>query len=232
MKRVLAVAFSFALLILAMLSSVAGGANYCLDSKNNDLCPDIIHTKHQAFMNDCKACHNLTNSFTASGTFFKDSSKGAFLPGGPNPVFTPSGSWSTPKTNAAASCSNIACHSIPAGTYTYYIWDWASEESVLMEFYYGGMSSANALWQDNPATNCNSCHAIPPIAASPWHSGRHGGAYTTVADYCETCHPDAKSSATPDGRTIISNYITAPSQHGNGTVEVVAKYKSFCFGCH
>lgn len=232
MKRPLTVALSFAVLILAMLCSVARGANYCLDSKNNDLCPDIVHTKHQSLMNDCKACHDLTNSFRASGTFFKDSSKGAFLSGGPAPGFTPSGSWSSPKTNAAASCSNIACHSIPAGTYSYYIWDWGIDESVPVEYYYGGMSTANALWQDNPATNCNSCHAIPPIATNPWHSGRHAGAYSSATDNCETCHPDAKSIRSPDGKTIISNYITAPSQHRNGTLDVVAKYKSPCFNCH
>ena len=123
MKRLLTVVFSFGVLILAMLSSVASGGNYCLDSKNNDLCPDILHTKHQSFMNDCKACHDQTNSFTVSGTFFKDSTKGAFFSGGLAPSFMPSGSWSSPKTNAAASCSNIACHNIPAGIFTYYIYD-------------------------------------------------------------------------------------------------------------
>jgi len=230
MNRLLTVAISLSLLLLAMLSSVAGGANYCLDSKNNELCPDILHIKHQNYMNDCKACHDLTNSFTASATFFKDNTKGAFLPGGPNPAFTPSGSWNTPKTNVAASCSNIACHSISAGTYTYYIWDWGAEELVPISYNYGGMSGATALWQDNPATNCNSCHAIPPIANKQWHSGRHIP-FSKAGDYCETCHPDAKSSTAPDG-TIISNYITAPSQHGNGVLNVVAKFKSYCFGCH
>ena len=231
MKRLLTVAFCFALLILAMFCSVASGANYCLDSMKNDLCPDIIHTKHQTFMNDCRACHNLTNSFMASGTFFKDSSKGAFLSGGPNPVFVPSGSWSSPKTNVAASCSNIACHNIPAGTFTYYIWDWGIDESVPVTVNYGGMSSALALWQDNAATNCKSCHAIPPYARNVWHSGSHGN-YMIGINNCETCHPDAKSNIAPDGKTILSNYITAPSQHANGTVDVVAKYTSKCFGCH
>ncbi len=231
MKRLLTVALSFSLLILAMLCSVAGGANFCLDSKNNDLCPDILHTKHQAFMNDCKACHNLTNSFIASGTFFKDSSKGAFLAGGPAPVYTPSGNWSSPSTNVAASCSNIACHNIPAGTFTYYIWDWGIEESVPVEVYYGGMSSAKALWQDNAATNCNSCHGNPPKAGNVWHSGFHGN-FMIGANNCELCHPDAKSNTTLDGKTILSNYITAPSQHQNGTVNVVAKFISKCFGCH
>ncbi len=231
MKRPTAAALSLVSFVLAMLSSVAGGANYCLDSKNNDICPDILHTKHQNVMNDCKGCHDLTNNFIASGTFFKDSSKAAFKPGGPAPVFTPSGNWSSPQTNNAASCSNIACHSIPAGTYTYYIWDWGIEDVVPVDYYYGGMSSAKALWQDNPSTNCNSCHGIPPIAGNVWHSGFHGN-YMIGANNCETCHPDAKSSTTPDGKTILSNYITAPSQHGNGTVDVVAKYTSRCFGCH
>ena len=213
MKRLLTIALSFALLILAMLISVASGANYCLDSKNNDLCPDILHTKHQSFMNDCKACHNLSNSFIASGTFFKDSTKAAFLPGGLAPVFMPSGSWSSPKTNAAASCSNIACHSIPAGVFTYYIYDWDADEVVPISYNYGGMSGATALWQDKADTNCKSCHNIPPYSKNVWHSGSHGMQYMVGANYCETCHPDAKSSVAPDGKTIVSNYLTAPSQH-------------------
>jgi hypothetical protein len=232
MKRLLAVALSLALLALAMLCSVAGGANYCLDSDNNDLCPDIMHTKHQNFMNDCKACHNLANSFIASGTFFKDSSKGAFLPGGPNPVFSPSGSWRNPRTNDAATCSNIACHYVQPGNFTYYIWDWGIDASVPVTVNYGGMSSAVAKWVDDAVSNCNSCHGNPPTNNNYiWHSGSHG--LTVVgANNCETCHPDAKSNTTPDGRTIISNYITAPSQHANGTVDVVALYSSKCFTCH
>jgi len=231
MRRLLTIAFSFALLLPAMLSSVASGDNYCLDSKNNDLCPDIMHTRHQAFMNDCKACHDLTNTFTVSGAFFKDSSKGAFLAGAPAPAFTPSGIWSSPKTNAAASCSNIACHNIPAGTYTYYIWDWGIEEAVPVSVNYGGMNSATAFWQDNAATNCISCHAIPPYSLNVWHSGSHGN-FMVGTNNCETCHPDAKSNVAPDGKTILSNYITAPSQHANGTLDVVAKFTSRCFGCH
>lgn len=230
MKRLLTVALSLALLVLAMLSSVAGGANYCYDSKNNDLCPDILHTKHQEYMNDCKACHDLTNSFTASGTFFKDPSKGAFQAGGPAPGFTPSGSWSSPKTNVAASCSNIACHNVPAGIFTYWIYDWGADEMVPVSYNYGGMSSATALWQDNAATNCNSCHGNPPKNYH-WHSGKHAPTISG-ANNCELCHPDAKSNIAPDGKTILSNYITAPSQHANGTLDVVAKYRSQCFGCH
>lgn len=232
MKRLFTVALSFAVLILAMLISVAGGANYCYDSKNNDLCPDILHTKHQSFMNDCKACHNLTNSFIASGTFFKDSSKGAFFPGGPNPAFTASGSWNSPKTNVAASCSNIACHNVPAGIYTYWIYDWGADDYVAVSVNYGGMSSATALWQDNAATNCNSCHRIPPYSANVWHSGLHSNNTIIGANNCELCHPNAKSNIAPDGKTILSNYITAPSQHANGTLDVVAKFTSKCFGCH
>jgi len=230
MKRQITVALGFAVLLLVMLTSAALGDNYCYDSDFNELCPDIMHTKHQAFMNDCQACHDLNYSFTASGTFFKDSSKGAFLPGGPVPSFTPSGSWSSPKTNTAASCSNIACHNVPAGVYTYDIWDWGIEDLVPVSCNYGGMSSATALWQDNTVTNCNSCHGNPP-SNYHWHSGYHGGSLPG-ANNCETCHPDAKSNVAPDGRKILSNYITAPSQHGNGTLNVMANYRSQCFGCH
>lgn len=227
MKKILAISLCSAALIVAALSSVGNATNYCLDAKNNDLCPDVMHTKHQSFMNDCKACHNMTGSFMAAGTFFKDSSKGAFWPGGPAPVYVPSGNWSTPQANTPASCSNIACHGVPAGTYTYYIWDYGLNASVPVTVNYGGMSNATALWQDNATTNCNSCHGNPPQNGNVWHSGQHGG-----GDNCDLCHPDAKSNMSPDGTTIISNYITAPSQHQNGTVDVAAKFTSKCFGCH
>jgi len=225
MKKVL-ISLCSASLIVAALSSAGSANNYCLDAKNNDLCPDLMHTKHQTFMNDCKACHNLTSSFMASGTFFKDSSKGAFQPGGPAPVFVPSGNWNSPQTNTPATCSNIACHNVPPGTYTYYVWDWGLNTSVPVTINYGGMSTATAVWQDNPATNCSSCHGNPPNNGN-WHGGAHGG-----GDNCDLCHPDAKSNMSPDGTSIISNYITAPSQHMNGTVDVAAVFKSTCFRCH
>lgn len=231
MKRLLSSLCSAALVVVA-LASVGRASNYCLDTKNNELCPDVMHTKHQSFMNDCKACHNLTPSFMAAGTFFKDSSKGAFLPGGPAPVFAPSGFWSSPQTNTPASCSNIACHNVPAGTYTYYIYDWGLDTSVPVTVNYGGMSTGTALWQDNAATSCTTCHGNPPKNGYVWHSGNHGNGTVANGNNCETCHPDAKSTLSPDRTTILSNYITAPSQHQNGTVDVVAKFTSGCFGCH
>ncbi|QWV95819.1 hypothetical protein KP003_10830 [Geomonas nitrogeniifigens] len=233
MNRLLTVIFNLALLTLVLLSTVASGANtYCYDSKNNQLCPDSIHLKHQNYMNDCTACHNLNFSFDASKSFFKDSTKGAFYPGGPYPIFAQSGSWSSPKTNTAATCSNIACHNIPAGTYIYYIYDWGADDYVAVNYNYGGMSNATALWQDQADTNCNSCHKIPPYSKNVWHSGQHTNNTIPGGNNCELCHPDAKSNIGPDGKTIISNYLTAPSQHKNGTLDVVAKFTSKCFGCH
>ncbi|GFO60518.1 hypothetical protein GMST_28430 [Geomonas silvestris] len=227
-----AAALGLALLLQAATGSVADSANYCIDATSNDLCPDIMHTIHQNYMNDCDACHKVTSSFIVSGTFFKDSAKPAFQPGGPAPLFTKSGAWNNPKTAEPATCSNIACHNVPAGNFTYYIWDWGLDEAVPVTIQYGGMSSATAKWLYDNASNCDSCHGSPPKNYSyVWHSGQHGNSMIG-ANNCETCHPDAKSSTTVDGKTILSNYVTAPSQHANGTVDVVAKYTSKCFGCH
>ncbi|ACH38170.1 cytochrome c [Citrifermentans bemidjiense Bem] len=230
MKGLFTISLCSAALFLAGLISVGHAANYCLDANNNDLCPNSIHTKHQAFMDDCKGCHDLSSSFVASNSFFKDSSKRAFQPGGPAPIFVPSGAWSSPQTTNPATCSNIACHNIPPGTFTYYIYDYGIDASVPVTVSYGGMSNATAKWQDDPATNCNSCHGNPPLG-NVWHNGSHGNGIPG-GNNCETCHPDAKSNVAPDGKTIVSNYITAPSQHQNGTVNVVANFNSNCFGCH
>lgn len=231
MKRLLTVALGFSLFILAMLSSVASGVsgtNFCLDSNNNNLCPDDIHVKHQKIMGDCQGCHNLSSSFVVSTTLFKDSSKPAFIAGGPAPVYTASGKWSSTPTTAAANCSNIACHNITPGTFSYWF-PGGDGEPELITVATGGVSSANASWDTNIVTMCNSCHGNPPGDGFVWHSGYHGGSIAG-ANNCELCHPDAKST-TLNGH-IISNSLTDPSLHQNGTVNVLAKYKSSCFGCH
>jgi hypothetical protein len=49
---------------------------------------------------------------------------------------------------------------------------------------------------------------------------------------CETCHPDA-ISAVVNGTTIgVSIQATYAALHGNGVVNVQAKFTSKCFGCH
>jgi predicted CxxxxCH...CXXCH cytochrome family protein len=236
MKRLLAAAPGFVLLILPLLGFASGGTgtpatptDYCLDSYNNNLCPDSIHNKHQSVMNDCQGCHNLTASFNVSATFFKDSSKRAFIAGGHAPVYTPSGNWSSPQTAAAATCSNIACHSTATGTYSYYVYDWGNDDYDLVTVNYGGTSTATASWQDNSVTNCNSCHGNPPRDGNVWHSGSHGNGMPG-GNNCELCHPDAKSNLV-NGQ-IVSNFITVPSEHQDGTVTVLAKYESKCFLCH
>jgi hypothetical protein len=205
----------------------ASPTNFCLDSNNNNLCPDAVHVKHQKFMNDCQGCHDLSGSFDVSAAFYKDSSKPAFIAGGAAPVYTPSGNWNTTPTTVSATCSNIACHNVTSGTFSYYF-PGGDGEPELITVTTGGVSSATASWQDNSVTSCNSCHGNPPSGYT-WHSGYHGG-NIAGANNCEFCHPDAKSN-TSNG-IIISNVLTDPGLHKNGTINVLAKYTTRCFGCH
>ncbi len=229
MKRLLTAAAVFALLILAMLSSVAGGTgtNYCLDANNNNICPDDIHVKHQNIMGDCQGCHNLSSSFNVPVTFFTENTKPAFVAGGPAPVYTASGKWGSTLTTNSATCSNIACHYVTPGSFGYYFpgGDGEPEWNTVNT---GGVSTAVASWQPNNETICNSCHGNPHNVYV-WHSGYHGGGIPG-ANNCELCHPDAKST-TLNGQ-IIYNSLTDPSQHQNGTINVLAKYTSRCFTCH
>ena len=230
MKRLLIAAPGFALLVLALLGSVATGVadtDFCLDSNNNSMCPDDIHVRHRKVMADCQGCHNLRNSFDVTATFYKDNTKPAFISGGPVPTYTASGKWSSTPTIDASTCSNIACHSTTPGTFGYYF-PGGDGEPVWITVTTGGVSTAVASWQSNKETVCNSCHGDPPNDYV-WHSGYHGGAIAG-ANNCELCHPDAKST-TLNGQ-IIYNSLTDTSLHQNGTVNVLARYTSQCFGCH
>ena len=86
-------------------------------------------------------------------------------------------------------------------------------------------------WYAAGSSTCGSCHGNPPSAASNWHSPTHA-AFMANGRKCEICHPDAVS-AVVGGKTVgVSINPTYAVQHGNGIVNVQAKFSSQCFGCH
>lgn len=151
-------------------------------------------------------------------------------------------------------CSNVACHAVPAGTFTYYTYDWGADQLVPTTVPYGGaVGSATANWYATGSASCNVCHGYPPKyngTAYAWHSGLHGLG-TGGGNACQLCHPDATgayvyggppsytgtsagmiTSCEPYTYCAAPGTITNPSLHGNGTVEVSARFTSVCIGCH
>lgn len=176
--------------------------------------PATLPSGHFAY--DCKVCHKV------GGRLSFDRLGPAYSVGKPAPAFD-----ATTKT-----CSNIACHGVPSGTFSYYF-PGGDGEPVLNTVNYGGSTTITTpSWYSTGNAACAACHGNPPIngtnGSNVWHSGYHGnGGPTSPQNQCQFCHPDASSPSNDVGDTI-----TNPSLHANGSVNVQAIFKSSCFGCH
>jgi hypothetical protein len=185
----------------------------CLDGDPN-CTPSGAHAAHGGYA--CTVCHKV------AGRLSFDRNGPAYGVGRPAPMFD-----ATAKT-----CSNVACHGVPAGSFTYTSWDWGLDQPVDVTVTYGGTSNTTPSWYAIGAASCTACHDDPPRNGSSgsnvWHSGYHGGQGPTGArNQCQFCHPDASSPGNGVGDTI-----TDPTLHANGVVNVQASFNSQCFGCH
>ena len=186
----------------------------CLDG--DPACtPTGAHGKHGNF--DCKVCHNVGGRLAFAKT---GSNALAYAVGKPAPTFN-----ATDKT-----CSNIACHGVPTGTFSYYFPDGAGDPQLNTVSYGGGAPRPTPSWYATGALACAACHDNPPLTGSTgsnvWHSGAHAGSITAISNQCQFCHPDAT------GTNGQGTSITNQALHVNGTVNVQATFKSSCFGCH
>ena len=180
---------------------------------SNDCNPGGAHPKHKVF--GCSTCHNthgmLMGWFDPNGpAVIKPTAE---LPNPPKPIFN-----STTK-----SCSNVACHGTPGGSFDYYF-QGGDGEAVLNTFTYSASYATTPNWYTT-GQSCSSCHGNPPRNGGVWHSGQHA---TTIsgANDCQFCHSDASGSG---GQGTV---ITNPALHRNGTIDVQAQFTSRCFGCH
>ena len=177
--------------------------------------PGTTPAGHYAF--NCSVCHKV------GGRLVFDRNGPAYGSGLPAPSFD-----ATAKT-----CSNVACHGAPAGTWSYYVYDWGADDYTLVTLtVYGNPAGVTPSWYATGGAACGACHGNPPShgtnGSNVWHSGYHGGQGPTGANnQCQLCHPDASSPGTGIGTTI-----TNASMHANGTINVQATFKSSCFGCH
>ncbi len=164
----------------------------------------------------CAVCHKV------GGLLVFDKNGPAYGAGMLKPTFDAS----------AKTCSNIACHGVPAGTWSYYVYDWGLDQSVLTTLtVYGNSAGVTPSWYATGAAGCGACHGNPPRNGSSgsnvWHSGYHGGQGPSGPyNQCQFCHPDAY------GTNGVGTTITNPALHGNGSYDVQARFTSTCFGCH
>jgi hypothetical protein len=167
----------------------------------------------------CTACHAVGGrlAFPLGGAAYGPD----WTPGKPLPTFD-----ATSKT-----CSNIACHAVPAGMpYSYYFPGGDGEPVLNTVYTYGNAGGTTPSWYAT-GIGCGACHPNPPTNGSTgsnaWHSGYHGGQGPTGArNQCQFCHPDARGS-NGQGTTITNSAL-----HANGAINVQASFTSTCFGCH
>ncbi len=195
------------------------------------------HPKHSGFA--CTVCHMVGGVM-------------CFDPAGPA-----TGTGTAPSFDTTAkTCSNVKCHGVAAGTFSYYY----PGDEVDADGYpipvlktvnvYGNPGGITPSWYSTGG-GCTACHNNPPAngtdGSNAWHSGAHANNQnvgTINPNACELCHNDptkpygtwtpiAFSSVGADG--MYHGYqinSAAAAQHANGTYTVYAKFVQQCFGCH
>lgn len=174
--------------------------------------PNGAHGKHAGY--DCKVCH------LCGGVLAFDPLGPAVSPGLAAPAFDAS----------AKTCSNVACHGMYAGTFSFYF-PGGDGEPELITVVYQGNGGSTPSWYSSGA-GCTACHGNPPanapvFGAYTWHSGHHGNQLPTgTMNQCQLCHPDAAGSGG------LGTTITDRTRHANGSVDVAGRFTNACFGCH
>jgi nitrate reductase cytochrome c-type subunit len=171
---------------------------------------------------NCVSCHNGGAASHAMTLPIKDHTNNVTVLVDPQYSFTPG---TLPTFDATSkTCSNVSCHGVKAGTFSYYFPD-GEGEPQLNTVPYGGSSRQTPSWTAT-GTLCTACHANPP-ANYTWHSGFHGGQGPAGAvNQCQFCHTDA-TGANGQGTAITNTAL-----HANGVANVQATFKTSCFGCH
>jgi predicted CxxxxCH...CXXCH cytochrome family protein len=171
----------------------------------------------------CATCHKRQCDQHGNGNVevVFDPAGPAVAAGNPAPAFD----------SEAKTCSNIACHIVPAGAFSYYFLNGADNPALTTVNIYGNTGGTTPSWY-SIGTGCTACHNNPPSngtdGSNIWHSGYHGGQGPTGPyNQCQLCHPDASSP-----NNGIGNTITNPLLHRDGTYNVQPAFSSTCFNCH
>jgi len=187
-------------------------------------------TKHGRY--ECKVCHYV------GGVLMFDPNGPAVAPGNPLPSFDAS----------TKTCSNVACHGVPAGTFSYYFPGNEMDEDgypipeLKTVNVLGNSGGTTPSWYATGSVACSACHANPPRfgtdGSNAWHSGSHANNQNVGPigpNACELCHNRFENnvfSPIAQSSNGVGTAILLPALHGNGIYNVVARFRSQCFGCH
>jgi hypothetical protein len=187
-------------------------------------------TKHGQY--ECKVCHYV------GGVLMFDPSGPAVALGMPLPSFNAS----------TKTCSNVACHGVPAGTFSYYFPGNEMDEEgypipeLKTVTVYGNSGGTTPSWYATGSVACSACHLNPPRlgtdGSNAWHSGFHANNQNVGPigpNACELCHNKYENnafSAIAQSSNGVGTAILIPALHGNGVYDVVARFRTQCFGCH
>lgn len=187
--------------------------------------PSGAHGKHGAF--DCRVCHMVGGKVQfAPYTSAKRLGAVAVIVGQPLPFFDPD----------TKTCSNVACHRVPPGTFTY-PFPGSDGEVEYNTVSYGDTAATTTPSWYLVGGSCTGCHGNPPVdpvtqLPRSWHIPMHANG---IPGNCQLCHPDAVgengvgTAIVPDPRNVPANQKAV---HGNGKLDVAAQFRSACFGCH
>lgn len=184
--------------------------------------PSGAHGTH-AFTS-CQTCH------ACEGVVQFDAAGPAVAPGLPLPAFDA----------ASKTCSNVACHAVPEGTFSYSFPGGDGEPEAKQVPYGGGPRTSTPGWYTT-GNGCGACHGMPADGYA-WHNGLHGANLATQ-NACELCHQDAigftDTSGVVTSAAIATTSTCGPLRnqpcapfHRNGTVDVTPRFTSTCIGCH
>jgi hypothetical protein len=187
-------------------------------------------TQHGKY--ECRVCHLV------GGVLAFDPNGPAVAPGNPLPSFD-----AITKT-----CSNVACHGVPAGTFSYYFPGNEMDEEgypipdLKTVTVYGNSGGTTPSWYATGSVACSACHLNPPRlgtdGSNAWHSGSHANNQYVgpiEPNACELCHNRfANNVFSPIALSSngAGTAILIPELHGNGAYDVVARFRTQCFGCH
>lgn len=234
--------------VVSPTAKVLAQSDFCDDALAPTCTPTGAHGKiavgfqpvHAGY--DCKVCHYVGGRL-------------AFQPGGP--AFLTAPGSARPSFDATAkTCSNIACHTVPPGQFSYYFPGNEMDEEgypipELKTVNYGGGvgSGPTPSWYSTGQGGCTSCHGNPPANGSDgsnaWHSGNHANDQNigpVGPNDCELCHnqlvlpstynPLVEDTCEPVSMACAGTAILIPALHGDGQLSINARFRTQCFGCH
>ena len=181
----------------------------------------------------CRVCHLV------GGVLAFDPNGPAVAPG--NPLL--------PSFDAITkTCSNVACHGVPSGTFSYYFPGNEMDEEgypipeLKTVTVLGNSGGTTPSWYATGSVACSACHLNPPLlgtnGSNAWHSGSHANNQNVGPigpNACELCHNKYENnvfSPIAQSSNGVGTAILIPALHGNGVYDVVARFRSQCFGCH